>query len=92
MLYLLRIDKTFNLHVLSYDKSDKLIKELDTGYRGYPIDITSTDYGFVLYILDKDDSNYSFLVLYKKDFTKDKEVTVMHNNLTNKLINVNSET
>lgn len=90
--YIFYTNTTFNLHVLSYDKSDKLIKELDTGYKGYPIDITSTDYGFVLYIRDKNDTNYSFLVLYKKDFTKYKEVTVMHNTLTDTSIDATSET
>ena len=83
---------TLALNVNSYDKDDKILKEFDTGFFGYPYDITATDYGFVLYIQDKTSSDYSYLVIYKKDFTLYNKVTVMNNNQENKLSDATSET
>ena len=45
-------DEEKNLHVLSYDKDDKLIKDFKTNEKAYPFDITATDYGFAIYVLD----------------------------------------
>ncbi len=83
---------TFNLKVNSYDKDDNILKEFDTGLIGYPYDIVATDYGFALYIEDKTSSDYSYIVLYKKDFTLFNKVTIMNNNQENKLTDATSET
>ena len=83
---------TFNLNVISYDKDNTILKEFDTGLIGYAFDIIATDYGFAIYILDKQSSDYSYVVLYKKDFTLYNKVTIMNNNRDDKLIDATSET
>ena len=40
------------LHVLTFDKNDNLIKDFNTSDKAYPNDITATDYGFAIYIVD----------------------------------------
>ena len=48
--YIAFTDKNSYLHVLSYDKNDNLKNDFNTTEKAFPIDITSTDYGFAIYI------------------------------------------
>jgi hypothetical protein len=62
-------DKEIFIHVLSYDRNDNLIKNFNTQQKAYIQDITSTDYGFALYLLDAENQDYhSYLSLYNKNF------------------------
>ena len=68
------------LHILSYDKDDNLLKNYNTTQKGNVFDITSTDYGFVVYILDPDRPKFhSFLSLYNKNFKLINTVQIMNN-------------
>ena len=78
------------LHVLSYDKDDKLIKDFKTNEKAYPFDITATDYGFVLYLLDANDSdNHSYLSLYNKKYELINKIQIMNNGGKNSSIDSN---
>jgi hypothetical protein len=68
------------LHVLSYDKNDTLLKDFNTGKQAYPLDIVSTDSGFVIYMRQSDSNYYSYLSLYNTEFKLVKIVTIMNNN------------
>ena len=70
------------LHILSFDKDDHLIKDLDTREKARPHDITSTYLGFAVYCVDADNRDYSYLTLYDKNFQHIKRVIVMNNNVT----------
>ena len=52
------------LHILSYDKSDTLIKDYNTTEYAYPHYITSTDYGFAIYMFDANNNNHSYNSYY----------------------------
>ena len=52
--YIAVTDQFQYLHILSYDKNDKLLKDFNTTEKAYPIDITETDYGFVYYAAEVD--------------------------------------
>ena len=52
--YIAVTDQFQYLHILSYDKNDKLLKDFNTTEKAYPIDITETDYGFVYYAAEAD--------------------------------------
>ncbi len=75
------------LHVLSYDKNDNLIKDFNTKEPAYPLDITSTDYGFAIYMkevyhknrLDFTKEYHSYLNLYNKNFELINTVQIMNN-------------
>ena len=67
------------LHVLSYDKSDNLIKDFNTTEKAYPNDITSTDYGFAIYMIDAANSYHSYLNLYNKNYELINTVQIMNN-------------
>ena len=72
-------DEERNLHVLSYDKDDILIKDFKTNEKAYPFDITATDYEFVIYLLDVNDSNnHSYLSLYNKKFELINTIQIMN--------------
>lgn len=43
------------------------MKDFNTSYIVFPIDITSTDIDFSIYILDKNDIIYSFLIHFNKN-------------------------
>ena len=78
--YIAISDSTKYLHVLSYDKNDNLIKDFNTTDKAYPHDITSTDYGFAIYMLDADDSTYhSYIKLYNTNFELVNTVQIMSN-------------
>ena len=68
------------LHILSFDKNDKLIKDFNTSELAEIIDITSTDYGFAYYARDFNDINYhSYMKLYNKNFQLINSVEIMNN-------------
>ena len=72
------------IHVLSYDKDDNLLKDLNTNEKGYILDITTTDYGFAIYIRDADNSNHSYLRIYNKNFELINTIEIMNNDIANK--------
>ena len=83
-------DEDKNLHVLSYDKDDKLIKDFKTNEKAYPFDITATDYGFAIYSLDVNDINkHSYLSLYNKKFELINTIQIMNNGGKNSSIDSN---
>ena len=67
------------LHVLSYDKDDKLIRDFNTNEKAYPFDITSTDYGFAIYMKEIGSRYHSYLSVYNKDFELINTVQIMNN-------------
>ena len=90
--YIAFTDKNKFLHVLSYDKDDNLIKDFNTDEKAYPHDITATDYGFVIYMIEADSTFHSYLNLYNKNFELVNTVQIMNNNPNDdKLINSNIE-
>ena len=71
-----RIDGGYNIsftdysnfsHVLSYDKTDLLIKDFNKTKKAYRHDITATDYGFSKYMIEIINSNHSYIGLYNKN-------------------------
>ena len=72
------------IHVLSYDKDDNLLKDLNTNEKGYILDITTTDYGFAIYIRDAVNSNHSYLRIYNKIFELINTIEIMNNDIANK--------
>ena len=83
-------DENKTLHILSYDKDDNLLKDFITKERAYPFDITATDYGFVIYVLDADDINrHSYLSLYNKKFELINRIQIMNNGERNRSIDSN---
>ena len=66
------------IHILHFDRNDKLIRDLNTSQMGYPHDIVETDYGFVLYAMH-DDYFRSYLSLYNKNFELINTVKIMDN-------------
>ena len=85
-------DKEIFIHVLSYDRNDNLIKNFNTQQKAYIQDITSTDYGFALYLLDAENQDYhSYLSLYNKNFELINTVQIMNNKETDdKLVDSDS--
>ena len=79
-------DNSRYLHILSYDKDDNLIKDFNTQAKGYILDITTTDYGFAIYIRNADNANHSYLSLYNKFFELINTITIMNNDINNKLV------
>ena len=77
--YISFTDEIKFLHILSYDKDNNLIKDFNTTERAYPFDITATDYGFAIYLLDGDDNNHSYLSLYNKKFKLVNKIQIMNN-------------
>ena len=68
------------LYVLSYDKDDNLIKLFNTNEKAYPHDITATDYGFAIYMIEADSSYHSYINLYNKNYELINTVQIMNNN------------
>ena len=67
------------MHVLSYDKNDNLLKDFNTTEKAYPYDITSTDYGFAIYMKEADSQYHSHMNLYNKNFELINTATIMNN-------------
>ena len=80
--YIAFMDKSRYLHVLSYDINDTLIKDFNTNEKAYPIDITSTDYGFAIYMRDEMSVDHSYLNSYDNNFALIKTVQIMNNKET----------
>ena len=76
--YIAVSDKSKIIHILSFNKNDELIKDLNTTKLGFPHDIVETDYGFVLYSRSEGGYN-SYLDLYNKNFELIKTLPVMNN-------------
>ena len=79
--YIAVTDTEKYLHVLSYDKSDNLIKDFNTTEKAFPNDIASTDYGFAIYMVEASNSNHSYLNLYNKNYELINTVVIMNNSL-----------
>ena len=77
--YIAVTDTEKYLHVLSYDKSDNLIKDFNTTEKAFPNDIASTDYGFAIYMVEVSNSNHSYLNLYNKNYELINTVVIMNN-------------
>ena len=77
--YISFTDKDKWLHVLSYDKDDKLLKDFNTNEKAYPHDITSTDYGFAIYMLEAGSSYHSYISVYNKKFELINTIQIMNN-------------
>ena len=77
--YIAVTDNEEFLHVLSYNKDDSLIKDFNTTEKAYPHDITSTDYGFAVYMIEAGSTYHSYLSLYNKNFELVKTVQIMNN-------------
>ena len=73
------------LHILSYDKNDNLIKDFDTEEKAIPHDITATNYGFAVYVVEADNLFHSYLTVYNKKFEKINRLQIMNNNADDKL-------
>ena len=80
------------MHILSFDKDDKLIKDFNTTDLAYPQDIAETNYGFVYYALEANSAYHSYLKLYNKQFDLVNTVQIMNNKQTDdKTIDSNLE-
>ena len=77
--YIAFTDTSKYLHVLSYDKNDKLLKDFNINEKAYPVDITATDKGFAIYMIEADSEYHSYLSLYNKSFQLIKKVQIMNN-------------
>ena len=78
--YYIAISDTYKfLHVLSYDKNDDLVKDYNTTEPAYPHDITATDYGFAIYMIDANNYNHSYISLYNKNFELVNTIQIMNN-------------
>ena len=77
--YIAFTDTKKYLHVLSYDKDDHLLKDFNILEKAYPVDITATDNGFAVYMIEADSSYHSYLSLYDKNFKLVKTVQIMNN-------------
>ena len=78
--YIAFTDNNKFLHVLSYDRNDKLLKDFNTTNKAFIDDITATDYGFAIYVLDADNKYHSYISLYNKNFELINTVQIMNNN------------
>ena len=67
------------MHVVLYNKDNKLLKDFNTTEKAYPFDIISTDYGFAIYKLDVEHTNHSYLSIYNKNFDLVNTVQIMNN-------------
>ena len=78
--YYIAFTDNFNfLHILSFDKNDKLIKDFNTTDLAFPQDIAETDYGFVYYAKEAGSSYHSYLKLYNRQFDLVNTVEIMNN-------------
>ena len=71
--------KDSNLHVLEFSSQDELKNDFNTKYNAYPHDITTTSKGFVLYLVNSQNVNHSFLVSYDKNGNKLWASLIMNN-------------
>ena len=57
---------------------------MNTTEKGHIQDITTTDYGFAVYIRNAVNENHSYLSLYNKNFELINTITIMNNNIADK--------
>ena len=79
------------LHILSFDRNDNLIKDFDTQEKAIPHDITATNYGFAVYVVEAGNLFHSYLTVYNKKFEKINRIVIMNNNPVDKLIDATPE-
>ena len=79
------------LHILSFDRNDNLIKDFDTKEKAIPHDITATNYGFAVYVVEAGNLFHSYLTVYNKKFEKINRIVIMNNNPLDKLIDATPE-
>ena len=77
--YIAFTDKNNYLHVLSYDKNDKLLKDFNIQEKAYPVDITATEKGFAVYMIEAGSAYHSYLSLYNTSYKLVKKVQIMNN-------------
>ena len=77
--YVAFTDTSKFIHVLSYDKNDRLLKDFNIKEKANPVDITATDNGFAVYMIEAGSSYHSYLSLYNKSFQLVKKVQIMNN-------------
>ena len=77
--YVAYTDTSKLIHVLSYDKNDRLLKDFNIKEKANPVDIAATDNGFVVYMIEAGSSYHSYLSLYNKNFQLVKKVQIMNN-------------
>ena len=77
--YVAFTDTSKLLHVLSYDKNDRLLKDFNTKEKANIVDITATESGFAVYVIEASSSYHSYLSLYNKSFQLVKKVQIMNN-------------
>ena len=88
--YIAFTDTSKYLHVLSYNKFDKLLRDFNIREKAYPVDITATENGFAIYALEADSGYHSYLSLYNKTYKLVKKVEIMNNSKNdNKTIDSN---
>jgi hypothetical protein len=75
------------IHVLSYDKNNKLLKNFNTNIKGYVFDITATSIGFALYLKEETSSatlSTSYLLVYNIKFKLIQKKIIINNDSSNK--------
>ena len=75
------------IHVLSYDKNNKLLKNFNTNIKGYVFDITATSIGFALYLKEESSSatlSISYLLVYNIKFKLIQKKIIINNDSSNK--------
>ena len=77
--YIAFTDNKKYLHVLSYDKSDHLLKDFNIMEKANPVDITAIDNGFAVYMIEAESSYHSYLSVYNKNFQLVNKVDIMNN-------------
>ena len=76
--YLCYRTDTNYLHVAEFDKSDKLINNVNLTYKAIPFDIIEIDNGFVIYARNSSDEHHSFLLIYDPKYELINETTLMN--------------
>jgi hypothetical protein len=67
-----------NIHILSYDKNDNLVKNFNTEINGNVLDIVATNIGFAIYI-SSNNNEHSYINIYNINFELLYSTTIMNN-------------
>lgn len=79
-LYLLFADSDFNTKVLEIKHTDNsIINTFSIKSNSLPMDICETPFGFVVYLKQADNDDYSYIVGYNKDGSQKFKRTIMNN-------------
>ena len=73
------IKENKKLQVTKVDQKMNKIKTMDLGLFGFPLDIASTESGFVVYVRDRDDPHKSVLVNFSENGDLRWSKTIMNN-------------